>query len=155
MLQKQKEVVLTLVKTAYENRKFTHHYLIPYEDFFDIEDDFTDFQCERKEGKIQYISLIKQLMDKDENAQIFVDVYGFEEFGSDTWIYADTLIVFSELSLFQMKHLLYMRDDVFPSDVGEIEDITEDYVVINGEGIMRPVHELCSSSVKVYFCWWD
>lgn len=155
MFQKQKEIILSLVKTAYENKNFTHHYLLSYKDFLDIEDDFTDFQGERKDGKAQYISLLEQITNKDKNAQIFVEIYGFEEHNEDIWIYADTFIIFTELSFTEIQQLLEMSKDVFPSEIGEEKDITEGYTIIDKEGVGHSVKELCNRAFHVYYCWWD
>lgn len=91
MHQKQKETILSLVKADYVNKNFLNNYLVLYTEFLDIEEPFTDFNCERGEGKAKYVSLIEQLICKDENAKVFVEVYGFEEESEDAWIYADTL----------------------------------------------------------------
>ncbi len=93
----QKATILTLLKTDKMNSNYTNNYWFSYKDYLDPTDDFTDFCCECLEGKCEYIALIENLINKDKTAKIFVQVYGLED--EDRVITADTLIVFSKLSL--------------------------------------------------------
>lgn len=154
MLQEQKENILQLLECAYEKRTFSHHYLIPYKEFFDTDELFTDFNCERSIGKLQYISLIEKIIDKDKEAQVYVEIYSFEKQHEDIWIYADTLIVLSVLSFEEIQEILNESSDIFPSDIGEMEDMTEGYTLIK-DGCQCPAKEHLNKSSNIYYCWWD
>ena len=55
-------------------------------------------------GKQGYVDLIDNLLRLDSFARIFVEVYGIENDDDDTqYVYADTLIIFSERSLSEIK----------------------------------------------------
>ena len=154
MIQEQKDNILELLKCAYEKRNFSHHYLIPYKEFFDTDEMFTDFNCERSLGKLQYISLIEKIIDKDKEAQVYVEIYGFETQCDDIWIYADTLIVLSVLSFEEIQEILNESSDLFPSDIGEMDDMTEEYTLIK-DGCQCPAKEHLNKSSNIYYCWWD
>lgn len=154
MLKEQKELVLELVKRDYDKRDFRHNYLLSYKEFLDVDDMFTDFNCERALGKQQYISLIEKIIDKDKDAQIYVEIYGFEEEKFDIWIYADTLIIFSILSFQDIQELLDESSELFPSDIGEIDDISNDYKIIKN-GHIYSVANIHKKLSNVYYCWWD
>ena len=59
MDNQQKDTILSLLKNDEMNRNFTNNYWFSYKDFLDPTDDFTDFSCERLEGKHEYIALIE------------------------------------------------------------------------------------------------
>lgn len=156
MFQKQKETILFLLKSTYEKKKYADNYLIPYRDFFDATDDFTEFSCERLEGKQKYISLINHLLNVDENAHVFVEVYGFEEDNKDKWIYADTLIIFSNLPLSCMQQIFSKADNIFPSEIGELTGcFNENYRIIDKGGNLYPAVNLSNKCHSIYYCWWD
>lgn len=155
MLQKQKESILSLVKAKDISKDFSQQYLLPYIDFFDLGDNFTDFQCERDEGKALYVSFIESLTCTDKYAQIFVEIYGVEEDGDDFWIYADTLIIFSELSFSEIKQIFSKSKDVFPSEIGEIKEINEKDILIYKDGTQHLLVASCSRAYNFYYCWWD
>lgn len=154
MRQEQKEKLLELIKYNYEKRDFSHHYLLPYKEFFDTDEMFTDFNCERSLGKLQYILLIEKIISKDKEAQVYVDIYGFEEQCDDTWIYADILIVFSVLPFRDIQEILNESYDIFPSEIGELDDITEEYMLIK-DGFQYSVKSFCNKACNIYYCWWD
>ena len=76
MTQKQKEKVLALLKSAETNKNYENKYWFPYKGFLDLTDNFTVFSCENLDGKQGYISLIENLLNADQTAKIFVEVYG-------------------------------------------------------------------------------
>ncbi len=154
MLQEQKDNILELIKCDYEKRDFNHHYLISYKEFFDIDEMFTDFNCERSSGKLQYISLIEKIIAKDKEAQVYAEIYGYEKQRDDIWIYADTLIIFSVLSFKEVQEILNESCDLFPSDIGEMDDMTEDYTLIK-DGYQCPAPQYYNKSNNIYYCWWD
>ena len=78
------------------------------------------FAVECLEGKHEYIALIENLINKDKTAKIFVQVYGLDN--KDKVITADTLIIFSKLSLVEIKQIFNEPKDIFPSDIGEETD---------------------------------
>lgn len=155
MFQKQKETILSLVKAMYTNKNFTTNYLLPYIDFFDSTDDFTEFHCERLEGKKSYYSLIEQLLKEDENAQVFAEVYGLEEDENNVWIYGETLIIFSKLSLIKVEEIFNQSDEFFPDEIGEVVDFNERYILIDKNGNQSLASNLRKDNISVYFCWWD
>lgn len=107
----QKDTILTLLKTDKMNGNYTNNYWFSYKDYLNPIDDFTDFCCECLEGKIEYIALIENLINKDKTAKVFVQVYGLED--KDKVITADTLIVFSKLSLVEIKQVFNEPKDIF------------------------------------------
>lgn len=155
MLQKQKEVILALLKSAEADRNYTNNYWFSYKDFLDPEDAFTSFSCEDLDGKEGYISLIENLLKTDETAKVFVEVYGFEEDNDKQFIYADTLIIFSRLSLPEIKQIFNEPEDIFPSDIGELTDFSSRAFVIDDNGDLVPAADFCNDGYSVYYCWWD
>ena len=89
MNNKQKATILTLLKTDKMNRNYTNNYWFLYKDFLDPTDDFTDFSCERSDGKQGYIALIECLLSIDKTAKIFVQTSGLEEDNNEQCILAD------------------------------------------------------------------
>ena len=156
MLQRQKETVLALLKSAEANRNYGTRYWFSYKDFLDPTDDFTAFVCENLEGKQGYLALIETLLNADEAAKIFVEVYGFEEDHNEQFIYADTLIIFSKLSLSDIERIFNEPEDIFPSDIGEETDLSQQQNFLIGDnGDLVPAAKLLSDDYSVYYCWWD
>ncbi|MCM1046752.1 MAG: hypothetical protein NC417_14705 [Candidatus Gastranaerophilales bacterium] len=154
MFQKQKESILALLKTAENNKDYRNRYWFSYQDFLDPTDHFTSFSCEDLDGKQEYIALIENLLIADENAKIFVEVYGFEEVENERFIYADTLIIFSKLSLIEIKQIFNEPQDIFPSDIGEVDDLQHEFM-IDDNGDLVPAVNLPNKGDSVYYCWWD
>lgn len=156
MLQKQKEVILSLLRTAEETKNFFSVYLLTYKDFLDVTEAFTDFNCESLEHKQGYIDLIENLLCADENAKVFVEPYGIESDSENTYIYGETLIIFSRLTLDEVKNIFNNVDDIFPDDIGNITDFNErPYSVVDESGDLRPASEFLNEGHSVYYCWWD
>ncbi len=172
MFRRQKESILGLLKERdalmdYGKKK----YWLAYRDFLDTSDDFTDFAGENLEGKQGYLDLIEKLLGADENAKVFVEVYGFEWDGGVPFIYADTLIILSRLPLGRVERFFSESEDIFPSDIGEITDFSEQgycvndnggvtyfprqYFLIGDDGDLIPVENPCDSGYHMYYCWWD
>jgi len=151
----QKGTILTLLKVDKMNRNYTNNYWFSYKDFLDPTDDFTDFLCERLDGKQGYIALIENLLSIDETAKIFVQVYGLEEDNNEQCICADTLIIFSKLSLYEIKQIFNEPQDIFPSDVGEKTDFSQPTFLIGDNGELIPSTKLISDDHFIYYCWWD
>ena len=106
MLQNQKGTIIKLLKAQEAAKNYTDNYWFPYGDFLDPTDRFTDFSCENLAGKQPFITIIENLLHKDQTAEVFVQVYGLEEYAHDEpVIYADTLILFSRLPLFEIKQI--------------------------------------------------
>lgn len=154
MLNRQKETVLELLKSDKTNKNYTNRYWLSYKDFLDPTDGFTSFSCEDFDGKRGYIALIENLLKADETARIFVEVYGFEEIDNEQFIYADTLIIFSKLSLPEIKQIFNEPEDIFPSDIGEETNFSQQTYMIGDNGDLVPVEKL-SDDDYVYYCWWD
>lgn len=154
MHQQQKEKLLQLMKAARENRDYGKYYLTEYEEYLNSNESFTDFNCERGEGKLPYKSLIEKIINADEHAKIYVELYGFEEQPDDTFIYADTLIIFSRLPYEDINRLLNEPSDIFPSETGELENMTEVYTLVK-DGSLYPISDIVNPACKMYFCWWD
>lgn len=154
MLKEQKDWILEIVKKDYDKRDFNHSYLLSYKEFLDVDEMFTDFNCERSLGKQQYITLIEKITIKDKAAKVYVEIYGVEEEQDDVWVYADTIIIFTALSFQDIQELLNGSSDLFPSDIGEIEDITKDYKIIKN-GQLYSATEIHTDLSNIYYCWWD
>lgn len=154
MLQKQKETILTLLKSDEENRSYQRNYLFSYQDYLDPTDQFTDFSCENLDGKEGYITVIENLLHADETAKVFVQVYGFDRDHNDEYIYADTLIIFSILPLPEIKQIFNEPKDIFPGDIGELTDVSQSFVV-DDNGNLVPVINLFNGGYSAYYCWWD
>ena len=155
MLQRQKETILALLKSAEANRNYATRYWFSYQDFLDPTDDFTAFACENLEGKQGYLALIENLLNADETAKIFVEVYGFEEDHNEQFIYADTLIIFSKLSLFEIEQIINEPEDIFPSDIGEDTDLSQQNFIVGDDGNLIPAAKFLNDDYSVYYCWWD
>ncbi len=155
MDNQQKGTILTLLKVDENNKNYTNNYWFSYKDFLDPTDDFTDFSCEQLEGKQGYIDLIENLLSIDENAKVFVQVYGLEENTSEQFIYADTLIIFSKLSLMEIKQIFNESKDLFPSDIGEETDFSQPTFLIGKNGELIPSTKLSYNNYFRYYCWWD
>lgn len=155
MVQKQKEMILALLKSNEANKNYKKGYCFSFEDFLDPTDNFTDFSGENLEGKQEYIVLIENLLRIDENAKVFVEVYGFEQDDNDEFIYADTLIIFSTLPFFEIKRVFNESKDIFPSDVGEYNDFSSQKFVIDDKGNFFPIGKFFDRGYSVYYCWWD
>ena len=155
MTQKQKEKILTLLKSAEANRNYENRYWITYKDFLDPKEDFTDFSCENLDGKQGYISLIENLLSRDKNAKIFVEVYGYEEDDSEQYVYAETLIIFSQLPLSEIKQIFNEPEDISPSDIGELDVFSEKNFILDSNGDLVPITNLSHNGCSVYYCWWD
>lgn len=154
MLNRQKETILELLKNDKANNDYTNRYWFSYKDFLDPTDGFTTFSCEDLDGKQGYIALIENLLKEDETARIFVEVYGFEEIDNEQFIYADTLIIFSKLSLLEIKQIFNEPKDIFPSGIGEETDFSQQIFLIGDNGDLVPVANF-SEDDSVYYCWWD
>lgn len=153
MNDQQKSAIMILLKMDETNRNYTNNYWIPYKDYLDQTDDFTDFCCERLEGKREYVALIENLVSKDNTAKIFVQVYGLED--GDQVITADTLIIFSKLTLDEIKHIFNEPKDIFPSDIGEETDFSTPAFLIGDDGELIPSKKLFNHEQSLYYCWWD
>lgn len=154
MLQKQKETILALLKSDEANKNYKRNYWFSYQDYLDPTDNFTDFSCENLDGKQEYITLIENLLNADETAKIFVQVYGLDEDNNDEFISADTLIVFSTLPLHEVKRIFNEPEDIFPSDIGELTDFSQNFVV-DDNGNLFPGVNLLNNGYSAYYCWWD
>ena len=154
MLQKQKQTIVDLLKSDKSQQQYKHNYLFAYKDYLVPTDKFTAFSCENLDGKQMYIALIEKLLNADETAQIFVQVYGFDEDNGNEFIYADTLIIFSTLQLNEIQCIFNSPKDIFPSDIGELNDFSEDFV-IDDNGNLLPAKDLLNSGYFAYYCWWD
>ena len=154
-IQRQKETVLALLKSAEANRNYETRYWFSYKDYLDPTDDFTAFVCENLEGKQGYLALIENLLNADETAKIFVEVYGFEEDHNEQFIYADTLFIFSKLSLSEIKQIFNEPEDIFPSDIGEETNLSQQNFIVGDDGNLIPAKNLLNDDDSVYYCWWD
>ncbi|MCI9420959.1 MAG: hypothetical protein HFG32_13345 [Eubacterium sp.] len=155
MNKQQKSTILTLMKVDKMDRDYTNNYWFSYEDFLDPTDVFTDFSCERLDGKQGYIALIEHLLSLDGTAKIFVQVYGLEEDNNEQCIYADTLIIFSKLSLYEIKQIFHGSQDIFPDDIGKEVDFSQPTFLIDDNGELIPSTKLSYDDYSIYYCWWD
>lgn len=155
MLEKQKETIMAVLKSAAADKNFTARYWFSYKDFLDPTDSFTAFSCENLEGKQGYFALIDNLLKADENAKVFVEVYGFEEDHDEQFIYADTLIIFSKLSLPEMEQIFNEPEDIYPSDIGEETGSLQRCFIVGDKGDLISAENLSNAGYSVYYCWWD
>lgn len=157
MNYQQKDSILALLKMNAISRNYNTHYWFSYTDFLDSTDYYTDFSCERLDGKLRYITLIESLLAIDETARVYVQVYGFEDDQDDNkqFIYADTLIIFSKLPLDEIKHIFNESQDIRPSNIGEVLDCLQSAFLIGDDGKPIPSTTLLEDDHSVYFCWWD
>ena len=155
MHHRQKETVLALLKSDEINKNYDKRYWFPYKDYLDPTDDFTAFSCEDLDGKQGYIALIENLLKTDGTAKVFVEVYGFEEDDNERFIYADTLIIYSNLSLLEIKQIFNEPEDIFPSDIGEVTGFSQQNFIVGDDGSLVPVEDFPGSGYSVYYCWWD
>lgn len=155
MLNRQKEIILELLKSDKANKNYENRYWFSYKDFLDPTDNFTAFSYENPGGKQGYIALIENLLKADDIAKIFVEVYGLEEEDNEQFIYADTLIIFSKLSLLEIKQIFNKSKDIFPSSIGEVTDFSKQNFIVGDNGDLVPAISLFNESYSVYYCWWD
>ena len=99
--------------------------------------------------------MIENLLGIDETAKIFVQVYGLEEDNNEQYITADTLIIFSKLSLSKIKQIFNEPKDIFPSDIGEEIDFSQQTFLIGDHGELISGAKLLDNDYFVYYCWWD
>lgn len=160
MTEKQKETILPLLRRQEEEGRYTELYLIAYEEYLDTEDTFTDFWCERAEGKQQYTEMIAEVVKRDAGAKVFVEVYGFEEEedGSDIFIYAETMILLTELLDEQIQQVMDGAGDIFPSELGEVSqenDALERAFVIDAAGCKLPLMHYLQEKQRILYYGWD
>lgn len=155
MLPSQKGTIMVLLKLNEMNRSYIDRYWFSYKDFLDPADACTDFVCENLDGKEGYIALIENLLNADETAKVFVQVYGLEEDRGEQFITADTLIIYSRLPLAEIERIFNEPKDIFPSDIGELTDFTEHEFVVADDGSLIPAADLFNNTYSAYYCWWD
>lgn len=155
MNNRQKDTISALLKADKINKNYTNNYWFSYKDFLDPTDDFTDFSCERLDGKQRYIAVIENLLKIDKTAKIFVQVYGLEENNDEQCITADTLMIFSKLPLYRIKQIFNEPKDIFPSDIGEETVSSQQAFLIGDTGELISSAKLLNDSYFVYYCWWD
>ena len=153
MNNRQKDTIVTLLKTDSVNGNYTNNYWFSYKDYLDPADDFTDFACESLEGKQEYIALIENFISKDKTAKVFVQVYGLDI--NNQVITADTLIIFSKLTLVEIKEIFHEPKYIFPSDIGEETDFSQPTFLIGDNGELISSTKLFHDEQSVYYCWWD
>ncbi|MCI8401352.1 MAG: hypothetical protein HFI38_04540 [Lachnospiraceae bacterium] len=149
----QKDTILTLLKKDKMSGNYTNNYWFSYKDYLNQTDDFTDFCCERLEGKYEYVVLIENLISRDKAAKVFVQVYGLED--GDRVITADTLVIFSKSSLVDIKRIFNESKDIFPSDIGKETDFSTPAFLIGDDGELISSTRLFDDEQSVYYCWWD
>ena len=142
-----------MLKTDEMSSNYTNNYWFSYKDYLDPADDFTDFACESLEGKQEYIALIENFISKDKTAKVFVQVYGLDK--NNQVITADTLIIFSKLTLVEIKEIFHEPKDIFPSDIGEETDFSQPTFLIGDNGELISSTKLFHDEQSVYYCWWD
>ena len=155
MYQKQKEKAFALLKENEISRNYMTEYWIPYKDYLDPTDRFINFSCDNLEELQGYLDLIENLLRADHTAKIFVSLYGCDEFNNEQCIHAETLILFSRLSLSEIEQIFHEPDDIFPSDIGEENVYSKPTFIIDENGDLIPAAGLPIDGYSVYYCWWD
>ena len=84
-----------------------------------------------------------------------MEVYGYEEDNSEPFIDADTLIIFSKLSLAEIKRIFNETKDIFPSDIGELTDFMQSNFIIDKSGDLLSAENFVAEDCFAYYCWWD
>ena len=64
------------------------------------------------------------------------------EDNNEQCICADTLIIFSKLSLYDIKQIFNEPQDIFPSDIGEETDLSQPTFFIDDNGELIPITKL-------------
>lgn len=149
MTDAQKKKITELLSARESNKEYDKNYWIPYEDYFDIQDNNIDFACETLGGIQVYKDVIEELSEADDKAKVYVDVYGIE----DGIIYSETLVVYSGLSLDEVTKVFNKTPSVEPSDIGEYKIDTKRAFIINKNGQIESIEE--NGGLNVYYCWWD
>lgn len=65
------------------------------------------------------------------------------------------LIIFSKVSLDEIKQIFNEPEDIFPSDIGEETDFSRPTFLIDDNGELIPGAKLFGEDCFVYYCWWD
>ena len=65
------------------------------------------------------------------------------------------LIVFSKLSLAEIKQIFNEPKDIFPDDIGEETDFSQPTFLVGENGELISIIELSHEEQSVYYCWWD
>lgn len=154
MTSEAKKAITAFLKLDEANRSYENNYWFSYQDFFDPEDDFMCFSCETLSGIQKYITLIEKLLDTDKKAKIFVEVYGLEE-DDESFIYAETLIVFSKLSLLEIQKIFKEPKDIFSDYIEKMTDFPDEFFIVSESGELIPGKNLLSKDCTVYVCWWN
>ena len=140
MNNKQRDTILSLLKTDKMNRSYINRYWFSYMDFLDPTDASADFSCEHLEGKQPYIALIEKFLCADQTAKIFGEIYGLEEDNNEQYICAETLIIFSKLPLNEIASIFNEPEDIFPSDIAEETDFSRPTFLIDANGEAQPIN---------------
>ncbi len=155
MTEKQRKAVTQLLKANKSNKNYDNIYLISHNEFLDPKDKFADFCCEHLEGKNKFAPLIKKLLSIDKSAKFFVKLYGLEESDDEPLIYSDTVIIFSELPLNEIEKIFNAPKDIFPSDIGIIDAISNQTYIVDNNGNLSHANESVTDKQFTYYCWWD
>ena len=65
------------------------------------------------------------------------------------------LIIFSKLSLAEIKQIFNEPKDIFPDDIGEETDFSQPIFLVGDNGKLISITELSHEEQSVYYCWWD
>ena len=82
-----------------------------------------------------------------------MQVYGLDN--NNQVITADTLIIFSKLTLVEIKEIFHEPKYIFPSDIGEETDFSQPTFLIGDNGELISSTKLFHDEQSVYYCWWD
>lgn len=91
----------------------------------------------------------------ERNGKNFCTSLCLEEDDDEQCITANTLIIFSKLSLYKIKQIFNEPKDIFPSDIGEETDFSQPTFLIGDNGELIPSAKLLNDDYFVYYCWWD
>lgn len=145
---KQREAILSRI----EDRTGTY-LLVPWEDYLDPAEPFTELNCQRGEGKKDYAAMIRGFLRLDENARIFAELYGLEgEDEGDAWVWADTLLAITTLPPEQAEEYFYNDPRVWPSQASALPD-RYDLLVVDRDGAARPL--TLREGETICSLWWD
>ena len=154
MTAEAKKAITAFLQSDEANGNYENIYWFSYKDFFDPEDHFMCFSCETLEGMQKFITLIENLLEKDKTAKIFVEVYGLED-DAEPFIYADTLMIFSKLSLLEIQNIFHESKEIFPDYIEKMTDFPNKTFLVGECGELISAKSLLSKDSTVYACWWD
>ena len=159
MTESQKNAVLSFLGKANHQVSLC----IPYLEYLDTGQNFTDFNGQQKEEKLIYLEAIERILQADSTAEIFVEVYGFEREGTANIITAETLwietvLITDDISeVFQLMNEKYQRY-YSPSCIGLLSQTDlKKGILVNQNGRLMEMSKVVTlhDFRRLIYCCWD